>query len=329
MFSSGRTMMLNEVLSHTDNLEDLRDEIYSKLEDQKTKWAKEVNNIIEENGYSKTEFAKKCEVSKATITKWCNGSLPQSREAFIRIGFAAHYDLKSMNRFLQRYGRYNELYPKSPEDSIYIFVLNSDEIDHTYNACLTVQKEINEYVSPQNESAKVENYNSELILDYLLSIKGKEELAEFIKNNESMFNTSFNNFYDYVIEFVRKNNESYMDNNNADNVYILAETLGWSSSLRKCVYSIYKREWFPLRNKVISLGIHLNMNIDEINKLLKLAKMEPLYIINPLECVIMYALLEAELDEDIYDGTDDLYNHVVGVMSEMGIADDEYELSDF
>lgn len=48
------------------------------------------------------------------------------------------------------------------------------------------------------------------------------------------------------------------------------------------------------------------MNMDEINEMLLLAKMEPLYIMKPIECIYIYALSEAELDDVIYEGTDDL-----------------------
>jgi len=349
MFTSGKTVLLNDIMSHCDNLEDFKNDIYTKIDNQKDRWSRKVAEILEINHYSQADLARLCDVSRATVLKWCRGSLPQSREAFIKIGFAAHLDLKEMNRFLQRYGRYPELYPKTPEDSIYIFVLNSTEIEHTYEACKAVFEKVEMYLSPSNREVQLNPSNREVqlnpsnhgtdlhpsdskeagdyetvkVMEYLLSLSEVKELKEFLESSSDMFTSSFEKFYDYVKTFVRKNNESYMDGDNPDNINLLADTLGWSSSLRKCVYSIYKNEWFPLRSKVISLGIHLNMNTDEINTMLRLAKMEPLYIVNPIECIIIYAVLEAELDEEIYDGTDDLYNHVLDVFDEMGIEDDE------
>ena len=44
----------------------------------------------------------------------------------MKIGMAAHYDIPRMNQLLQRYGQYPELYSKSLEDCICIFVLNND-----------------------------------------------------------------------------------------------------------------------------------------------------------------------------------------------------------
>lgn len=341
MIGTGRTVFLNESMLNCDNIEDFKKDIFSKISSQKELFVEKLNEIMKENGYSQADIARLCGVSRASVLKWVRGSLPQSREMFIRIGFAAHYDLKQMNQFLQRYGRYPALYPKTPEDSVYIFVLNSDKIEHSYITCEAILASIDAYLkaeksgkskskkpSIEDSSNTSEDFKTELIMDRLTMISEVEELKNFVAENSEMFASSFSKFYDFVIEFVHRNNDSYIDNNNLDNINLLADTLGWSSSLRKCVYSIYKNEWFPLRNKVISLGLHLNMNLDEINSMLKLAKMEPLYVINPMECIIIYAVMDAELSDEIYDGTDDLYNHVIEVMEALEIDDGEYELCD-
>lgn len=327
MIGTGKTVILNESIMSCDNIDDFREDIFSKISSQKELWVNKLAEIMQENNYSQADIARLCGVSRATVLKWVRGSLPQSREMFIKIGFAAHYDLKEMNRFLQRYGRYPALYPKTPEDSVYIFVLNSDTLEHTFENCEAIRSSIDTFLQVRKDSDGAD-YKTELVMNELNMLSKVEELREFVATNAGIFASSFKQFYDYVIDFVRKNNESYVDNNNPDNINMLAETLEWSSSLRKCVYSIYKNEWFPLRNKVISLGIHLNMNLDEINEMLHLAKMEPLYVINPLECILIYAVMDAELSDEIFDGTDDLYNHVIEVMEALGIDDGEFELCD-
>lgn len=327
MIGTGRTVFLNESMLNCDNIEDFRKDIFSKISSQKELWISKLDEIMKENSYSQADMARLCEVSRATVLKWVRGSLPQSREMFVKIGFAAHYDLKQMNTFLQRYGRYPALYPKTPEDSVYIFVLNSDKIEHSFESCKAILASIGTFIHI-GKSQTEEDYKTELVMDKLVKLSEVEELKQFVIANSEIFESSFKKFYDFVIEYVRRNNDSYMDNNNLDNINLLADTLEWSSSLRKCVYSIYKNEWFPLRNKVISLGIHLNMNLDDINYMLNLAKMEPLYVINPMECILMYAVMDAELSDEIYDGTDDLYNHVIEVMEALGIDDGEYELCD-
>lgn len=319
------TIMMNDILLHCDDLEDFKKDIYKNLESQKKRWSVKISEILEKNQYSQARLAQLCGVSKASVLKWVRGSVPQSREMFIKIGFAAHYNLEEMNRFLQRYGRYPGLYPKCAEDSVYIFVLNSEVIEHTYESCVAVMNKVSECLLKDSNDSIIENVETTMVMEKLLSIKELEELKNFLSQNSSMFKTSFENFYEYVKAFVRNNNSSYIDDDNLDNINMLADTLEWSSSLRKCVYSIYKKEWFPLRSKVISLGVRLNMNLDEINQMLKYAKMEPLYVMNPVECIYIYALSEAELSDVIYEGTTDLQEYVSKMFVEMGYDEgDEY-----
>lgn len=331
-WNTGKTMRINDLLMNCDNIEDFKGSILVQLQSQKYLWLEKIQEILNATGISQSELAKRCDVSRATVLKWVRGSLPQSRDMFIRIGLAAGYNLDEMNRFLVRFGRYPELYSKSLEDCIYMFVLNSDSIDHTYAACKTVFDRVDCSIYPEKSSQSApssDRMETIVFKEYVLGITAISELKEFIASNGEIFRSSYAKFYDYVKDFVRRNNESYFENENADSIHYLAETLEWSSSLKQCVYAIYQNEWFPRRNKVISLGIHLNMTLDEINEMLSLAKMEKMYAVNPVECIIMYALMDAELCDAICPGTDDLYQHVVEVFDELEIEEKEYRFEDY
>lgn len=320
-FNTGRTELVNDLLLSCDNIEDFKKDILKKMTDQKELWTEKINEILEVNNYSQSKLAQLCDVSRATVLKWVRGSIPQSREMFIRIGFAAGYNLDEMNIFLTRIGRYPELYAKSPEDSVYMFVLNSSTIDHTYEACKTVFEKVDLSIIPK-ESLPAKSHTpmqTQLFTGYILSIDGVAALKQFITENADEFRSSYNDFYNYVRKFVRDNNSEYRDFDqeiNIDSINLLADTLGWSSSLRKCVYSIFKGDWVPRRDKVISLGLHLNMNVDEINQLLHYAKMEKLYPVNPTEGLLIYAISDAELNDIICPGTDNLYNYVQDIFGD-------------
>lgn len=100
----------------------------------------------------------------------------------------------------------------------------------------------------------------------------------------------------------------------------------WSSSLRHCISEIRNKRWFPLRHKVISLGLHLNMDTEEINRMLQYAQMEPLYVKNPVEAFIMWAVEEVKLsspeDEIIPDGSSDLFDFIKDVIKQLGLDKD-------
>lgn len=329
---TGKTTGLNEILMNCDNIEDFKADILDHLQSQRKRWISKIAEILESTGMSQADLARKCEVSRATVLKWVRGSLPQSREMFIRIGLAAGYDIDQMNSFLMRYGRCPELYSKSLEDSIYMFVLNSDEIEHSYAACKTVFERVERSINPGTEKKKQVNGNSTmdtvLFTGYVLDISAIDELKDFINEHADVYRSAYSKFYDFVRAYVRDNNESYFENENADSIHYLAETLEWSSSLKKTVYAIYHNEWFPRRDKIISLGIHLNMNLDEINEMLSLAKMEKLYVMNPVEGIIMYALMDAELNDCIYQGTDELYQYVLKVFEDLNIDDPDLNLEE-
>ena len=83
----------------------------------------------------------------------------------------------------------------------------------------------------------------------------------------------------------------------------MAQIQGWSSSLRQCVSAINQNKWYPTRNKVISLGLHLSMDHEQIDELLELAHMEPLCAKNAREILSKLKLPEidsflAELPEE-------------------------------
>ena len=105
------TGYLYDVASRSESLEEYKKLLVS-IADQKKNWIQIIKQIVSENEYSGSAFARACGVSRQAAQKWMSGAVPKKRETFIRIGFAAHYDLDQMNYFLQRYGRCNKLYPK-------------------------------------------------------------------------------------------------------------------------------------------------------------------------------------------------------------------------
>ena len=314
------TGILKEKIINCDNLEDLKKEVLTNILTQKELWKEKINAIIEENHYTKSAFAELCGVSRITVTKWCNGSFPQSRELFIRIGFAANYNLQEMNQFLQRYGKYPALYAKSLQDSVCIFILNSNIVSHTYQT----YKELLEKISfgEQEDNFFSESlYETSTALENILNLSTENELIEFINENRGLYQTSYQKFYGYVEAFIKFNNMDF-STGKTHSTYFLAESQQWSSSLRQCISAIHKKKWFPMRRKIISLGLHLNMDIEEINQMLEFAHMEHLCAKNPVESAIIYAVEDAKLKDMIFqDGSDELCCYVKQILEELELPD--------
>lgn len=321
------TRILREELSHYDELEEFKKTFLPALKNESASWKAKINEIIQVNHYTKTQMANLCGVSGPAVGKWCNGALPSSREDFIRVGFAAHYNLNEMNFFLQRYGKYPAFYAKSLEDSVCIFVLNSETLPHTYECCLEVISEIRNRMSVSEDDNSIVR-NTDQLNSELVQLKTVAELEEFVRDNVAAYKTPYAKFYAYVNAFILANNMDYVTNK-AHSVDSLATAQNWSSSMRQCVSAIRQKKWFPLRRKVIALGLHLNMIVDQINEMLQLAQMEPLCAKNLVESAVMFAVDDAELNELICcDGGTELCDHVRMILKELDLPDAEKLLND-
>lgn len=318
---------LEEELLQCDNLDDLKEEILPRLQEQRIAWQWKIEQILRENEYSVTEMAKLCEVSAPSVRKWCKGSLPQSREMFIRIGFAAHYDLAEMNRFLQRYGRYPQLYAKSLEDSICIFILSSKSLPHTYRCYRRLLESMQADISGRKPDAQTVYATTEMEA-YITHIQDEELMRQFVQEHVGEYRSAYDKLYKYIQTYLNRNRMSSVDETQMS-IQELAEQQNWSSSFRHCISEIRSGRWFPTRRKLISLGVHLNMDLDEVNQMLELAQMEKLCTKNPEEAVLIFALEDARLNDAICcDGMDVLCNYVKDIFVQLQMEDAEYILDE-
>lgn len=284
------TVYIREEIARCEDIEELKERIFPLIKTQQEQWAAKINNMITESGLTKSKFAELSGVSRVTINKWCNGAIPKNRETFLRIGMAAGYGREQMDQLLQRYGRYPALYAKSLEDCVCIFVLDKEygeEILTKYNYILDKIKE-----NIIRSDGNAEDVSTVFFDEKLSDVKNENELEMFIADNTAIFSSAYHKFYAYVKMQIMAEYETY-----GGSVFELAESQEWSSSLRQCVSAIRQGKWYPTRNKIISLGIHLNMDHDQIDEMLGLAHMEPLCAKNAFESVIMFILDDASLND--------------------------------
>lgn len=321
------TGSVSDYLGHCEDVEDFRSILMPILQDQRELWKEKLRQILEETRYSVRQLAALCQVSEPAVRKWLRGSLPQSRDMYLRIGFAAGYGVEEMNAFLKRYGRCPQLYVKTPEDSACIFVLRSKTLAHTYPCYLEVLERIQSTLRAEASPSGC-TYGTGRMSEYFSSLTSMEELDAFVSSNVGSYREAFSRLYSYVLSFLRLNLQDMGDDQYAS-FHAMASESGWSSSLRHCITEIRARRWFPLRNKVISLGIHLNMDLEEVNNMLRYAQMEPLYPKNPVEAAVIFALEEAKLNELVYrDGSRELCRFVKDILTRLELSDSEYLIDD-
>ncbi len=316
------TVYIRDEISKCEDIEELKERIFPLIKTQQEQWTKKINSIIAESGLTKTKFADVCGVSRMAVNKWCNGSIPKNRETFLRIGMAAGYGREKMDQLLQRYGQYPALYAKSLEDCICIFVLDKCYGEETIAKYDYILNKIKENIVNSGQS-EVVDISTVLFDEKLSDVKDEDELGSFIAENTSTFASTYHRFYAYVKMHIQANYESF-----DGSVFELAEGQGWSSSLRQCVSAIRQNKWYPTRNKIISLGLHLSMDHEQIDEMLALAHMEPLCAKNIFESVIMFILEDASLnnmldtESDEYD-PDELCHYARQVLEELDLPEVE------
>ena len=329
------TDVVKSMLNNCDDIRQLKQEILPLLYDQKLSWIKKIEDIL--NACPCKNLASLCNVSETTVRKWKKGALPHSRTMYIRIGFAAGYSLDEMNLFLRRYGKYPQLYIKSLEDSVCMFVLKSEYLEHSYATYLQILNTIKFAVQEKTttESVNSEIYTTAKLMQNFSALEHTNDLIAFISKNSAIFTKAYSRLYNYIVAFLEINLENqYRINGDGrkTSFHEMAIESNWSSSLRHCIYEIKNRRWFPFRQKLISLGLHLNMDTDQINQMLQYAQMEQLYVQNPIEAAIMWAIDEMKVssieDAIIQDGSSELCNYVRYVLNELDLSDNEFFLNE-
>ena len=325
MYDTGR---VEDVLNTCGDIQELRDRLLPLLTDQRTAWTQKISSIMDERGLSCGRMAKLCRVSEPAVRKWKNGALPQSRDMFIRIGFAAGYDLREMNHFLQRYGRCPQLYEKSLEDSVCIFILRSAPELRTYEEYLKLLDAVRQEMQSGGDGSGAEVYSTVCMSEHLSCVNTNEEMLDFVQKYAASYRQAYTQLYSYVNMYLALNlsGEYAMEGDSRRaSFHAMANESRWSSSLRHVISEIQQKKWFPLRHKVISLGLHLNMDVESINQMLTLAKMEPLYVKNPVEAAVIWAVEEACLSAEegmlIPSGTAELCGFVRNVLLDLGLAE--------
>lgn len=317
-----KTSYIKEEVLFCGDVDELKETVFPRLCSQKEDWTRKINEIFSDSKTTKVKFAEKCRVSRVTLNKWLvEGRIPKSRGTFLRIGMAAGYNVEQMNRFLQRYGRYTSLYSKSLEDCVCIYVLNHDYGDETVDKYEYILDKIKGRILRNDRDDEVEDISTVKFDAKLFEVQDEDELEQFIEENSSVFANAYHKLYAYIKINLEANCDSY---EYQGVVSRMAEEQQWSASLKNCVSAIRQNQWYPTRNKIISLGLHLNMDHEQVNEMLELAHMEPLCAKNVLECVIMFVLESAEVNEILLPdntNTSELCRYAREVFEELNLSE--------
>ena len=298
----GRTVVMLDELQRCEDIDDLR-LILDKNSQYFTDWKTFINNMVNIDGYSYRRFAQKCGMSHNTIASWCEkGLLPRSRNQFIQLGFGLQMSLDEMNEFLQRYGKYPKLYTKNIEDAIFIFALNQGM---TYKAAMSLQSQFhlamdNSLNAAARDQAPSGNYETIYLHTELLSLRDIKQFERFVSDNINAFISSYEKLISFIDAYIEINTLDLTDEDLQPSLNSFLHSKMKSPRLinhyNKMISRLRSRRIVPKRNALIVLGVYLDMSLSDVNQMLTMAGMEPLCAKDKVECIIIYAIENAILN---------------------------------
>lgn len=271
-------------------------------------WKNYINFILDTEHYSFSKISAKIGFSKNTIQKWCvNGDMLQNREAFIKLAFGLNLSLDDTNKLLSTYGKYSTLYAKDINDAITIYVLSKHhrEPDNEFYSYDSLKK----WRSKYEDIAQKRRLNNGIMHDRetvgfyteLKAIQAEEEFEKFIELNQLVFFSSYAKLIMYIDEFIKiRINENELLNDETYSFHKLMQGKKNGLKLEKMFSKLKNYGIVPERKYLIVLGIHLNMTLFEINKLLKLANMKTLYARDRFDCILICVIHKSMIvDSDL------------------------------
>ena len=281
---------MEELIGRCEDAEELKNVIHTMISGRGKQWSCKIKELLEKSGYTISRFAGLCRVGRGTVYKWCAGSIPHKKETYLRIALTVGLNVEETDHLLKYYGSYAGLYAKRIEDCVCIYVLErfqGEEAVVRYDVLLEKMKEKISGGSFIEEN----DIRTDIFETRLMSVEDEEELDRFVEMNAPVFTLAYASYRKYLMAII---DEVCTDNNQTING--MAERQGWSASLRRSVYSVCQNTWYPTRNKIISLGLHLNRNRDEIDEMLEKAHMGMLSTGSVFDCVLIYILTSAGLN---------------------------------
>lgn len=274
-------------------------------------WKKFINHLVEVNGGKYTRFAQQTGFSKNTIKKWCiEGKKPQNRDDFIKIAFGVNMSLEETNVLLQKYGSYAELYPKDLNDAIIIYLLNrrQSDFDNSQFSYASIELWTNRLASIREEIIQSQKRRIEQILNSstvqttlafhtIKAIDNDKDFETFILQNKSVFFSTYDKLICFIDDFTGMQKEKHSQLHDEDepgySLHALAQQKGLNKTLENAISMLKQNRILPKRHQLITLGVLLNMTEQDINLMLNLANMLPLYPRDQIDALMIYLLSKA------------------------------------
>jgi len=303
-----KTIYVESDIYHKRSIKDLLDYIRQE-KDNFLNWQFYINEQLQLRGCSYEKFGKMSGFSKNTIKTWCcNGTMPRSRDMFIKLAFGLKMNIDETNELLVKYGKYSALYAKDLYDAITIYVINQrinnwDDENYNYDSLEKWYKKFEKITEEHQVNPKYYNDPKTIgIFNEIENIKDDSTFEKYVLDNKEIFFSTYSSLICFIEDFIEirlsEKSDDIAEEKYSWHKYVTDK--GLDSSFEIMLSRLKHNGVLPKREQLIALGIHLNMVANDINKMLSLANMRELYARDMAESLIMYLLRNAEIaDPDL------------------------------
>lgn len=264
-------------------------------------WQEFIEPKLKEKKLRYSHIAKGCGVSRPIATSFAI-RIPVRRYNAIMLAMMLGMDEEETNDLLVRHARFQKLYPKNPEDAIWIYLIRhgcTKEPKKTfdkYHACY--EKLLQESLGKEHgDKLPVDTFvaGREIPAGGVEALQDPEQDLEFQTMIRRLL-PSFQKGYARVMDYIDRCLEE-VDYLTGDVRRIKpSEAFRNHPSFRRKYSDVIKelrvKHELPSRMFLVALGIHLGMDTDHINELLEMAYMGPLCPKDRLEGSVAFYLEE-------------------------------------
>ena len=247
-------------------------------------WSVYINGLLQGRNLSVRDIADGCGISESTAKRLLR-AIPSKRDNVIKIAAMLSLTIEQTDVLLTRRAKYQKLYPKNPDDAIWMYILKnggSASPDRDFHELKNTFMKLCEMFDGAAVKAG-QSVDTHIVGENLLSNPDKSAFIYAMYTMMPAFSEGYRELYNYIEELIREKGASantlFEKNPNFRKLhYIQMENL--------------KKHECPTRTYLLALGIHLGLNADGINALLQKAGMGGICSKDRLEAAIFFFLEE-------------------------------------
>lgn len=262
-------------------------------------------------------LAKGCGVSLNCAARFRH-EIPAKRKSVIMLAAILRLNVAQTNELLMRWAKYQRLYAKHPADAIWIYILRNGGSDYPkalFDAYWKVYEQLRQENHAVDSGGREECYDTQIVEADLLQVRCRSGVApeqdegfcSMMRRNLGAYEDGYRKLIDYIDgQFVRlcegQAGRLTLEEKDElrDNLKVTPRGMFHDSKHYLVIYynrmrKLKRSHVVPERSFLISLGIRLAMNTDQINYMLELAGMAPLCAKDRLESALIFYLEELYL----------------------------------